>query len=282
MKRILLTALVASILAFILPAPVMAWGPITHNSLAGDIAGQASDYLNNYRHGGFYAGCVAPDIALAAKPGTWDYRQTMFHDGAFVDAMKYINEHETQNTFRYSHFIAGYEVHLICDGIESSYTALKKAPVSVDFGVDRLIGGSGGSGPSADECAFMLKAWQKAYPADTSVTLAWLTKAASNFGLYMSGIYNPVSKADAEKYFSDYRAWYDQSIAESVAYLKANAYVPEPYIPPSTPPTIQPPTTTPKAGEFKTLPVFEGKPTFWSSVISFFKTLFRSIRVVGV
>ena len=228
------------------------WGPITHNSLAEEIASEASDYTNNYRNSDFYAGCIAPDIALAAKPGTWDARQSLFHDGAFVDAMKYINLNETQNTMRYTSFIAGYEVHLICDGIESGYTAQKKAPVSSDFGVDKLVGASGGGNIPDNLLAFMLTAWQRAYPSDASVTLDWLKKAEGNFGLYMSGIYNPVSQADAEKYFSDYRAWYDQSVTESVAYLKALNVVPEPTIPPPTftlaPPTttIAPPTTTPE------------------------------------
>lgn len=226
-----------------------AWGPITHNSLAKEIATQASDYTHNYRNSDFYAGCIAPDIALAADPGKWDARQSLFHDGAFVDAMKYINLNETQNTMRYGGFIAGYEVHLICDGIESSYTAQKKAPVSSDFGVDKLVGASGGGNIPDNLLAFMLQAWNRAYPGDVSVTLEWLKKAEGNFGLYMSGIYNPVSKADAEKYFSDYRAWYDQSVSESVAYLKSLNVEPEPYIPPPTftlaPPTFEPPALVP-------------------------------------
>lgn len=217
------------------------WGPITHNSLAKEIASEASDSVWNYRNSDFYAGCIAPDIALAASPGNWDSRQSMFHSDTFVDAMKYINENETQNTMRYHMFIAGYEVHLVCDGIESGYTAMKKAPVSSDFGVDKLVGSSGGGNIPDNLLAFMLQAWQRAYPADTSVTSAWLSKAESNFGLYMSGIYNPVSKADAEKYFSDYRAWYDQSVTESVAFLKAQNAEPEPAQPmPYTPPIVPP------------------------------------------
>ena len=239
---------------------VGSWGPITHNSLAQEIATQASDYYHNYRNSDFWAGCIAPDIALAASPGNWDARQSLFHSDTFVDAMKYINENETQNTMRYGVFIAGYEVHLICDGIESGYTALKKAPVSSDFGVDKLVGASGGGNIPDNLLSFMLVAWQRAYPGDASVTLDWLKKAEANFGYYMSGIYNPVSKADAEKYFSDYRAWYDQSVAESVAFLKARTA--EPTIPPptftlapTTPPatTIAPPTTNPQSG-MNTLP----------------------------
>lgn len=250
MKRILAALSLVSVLLL-----CVSWGPITHDSMASDIAGQASDYLNNYRHDGFYAGCIAPDIALAAKPGTWDTRQSLFHSGEFVDAMKYINEHETQNTMRYSHFIAGYEVHLICDGVEGQYGSTKTAPVSLEFAVDKLVGSSGGGNIDAGLLDFMLKAWQRAYPADTSVTASWLSKAEGNFGLYMSGIYNPVSKADAEKYFSDYRAWYDQSVTESVAFLKALNIVPEPTPQPTftlAPPTFITPTTP--------VPVIGGRP----------------------
>ena len=265
---------------------VGSWGPITHNSLAQEIATQASEGYNNYRNSDFYAGCIAPDIALAANPGTWDARQNLFHDGAFVDAMKYINLNETQNTMRYSSFIAGYEVHLICDGIESGYTAQKKAPVSSDFGVDKLVGASGGGNIPDNLLSFMLTAWQRTYPGDASVTLDWLKKAEGNFGLYMSGIYNPVSKADAEKYFSDYKAWYDQSVAESVVFLKAGTA--EPAIPPptftlapTTPPTttIAPPTTTPQAG-MKTLPAVEGmvsKPSLLQRIGDFLTAIFRSL-----
>ena len=230
------------------------WGPITHDSMASDIAGQASDYYNNYRSDAFYSGTIAPDIALAASPGSSDYRQAMFHDGAYVEALYKAAGISWQKIL----FVRGFEVHLICDGVEGTYTALKKAPVSVEFGVDRLIGGGGGN-ISATYLTLMLEAWQLAYPGDTSVTASWLSKSESNFGLYMSGIYNPVSKADAEKYFSDYKAWYDQSVAESVAFLKAQMVEPEPTIPPPTftlaPPTttIAPPTTTPQA-EMKTLP----------------------------
>ena len=261
------------------------WGPITHDSMAQEIASEASDYYHNYRNSDFYAGCIAPDIALAAKPGTFDSRQYMFHDGAFVDAMKYINEHETQNTMRFWGFIAGYEVHLICDGVESGYTAQKKAPVSSDFGVDRLIGGSGGGNIPDNLLAFMLAAWQRAYPGDASVTLDWLKKAEANFGYYMSGIYNPVSQADAEKYFSDYKAWYDQSVTESVAFLKAQMVEPEPYIPPPTftlaPPTttIEPPTTTPQS-EMRTLPAVEGmvsKPSLLQRIGDFLAAIFRRL-----
>lgn len=225
------------------------WGPITHNSMAQKIAGEASGGDWNYRSDAFYSGTIAPDIALAAKPGTFDNRQYMFHDGAYVDALYKVAGDSYQKIL----FVRGYEVHLICDGIEGEYGATKKgAPVSLEFAVDKLVGSSGGGNISQTYLDMMLAAWQIAYPSDTSVTAAWLKKAEGNFGLYMSGIYNPVSKADAEKYFGDYRAWYDQSVTESVAYLKALNVVPEPTIPPPTftlaPPTttIAPPTTTPE------------------------------------
>lgn len=262
------------------------WGPITHDSMAQEIAGQASDYYNNYRSDAFYSGTIAPDIALAASPGSSDYRQGMFHDGAYVEALYKVAGISWQKIL----FVRGFEVHLICDGVEGAYTALKKAPVSVEFGVDRLIGGGGG-GISATYLTLMLEAWQLAYPGDVSVTASWLSKSESNFGLYMSGIYNPVSKADAEKYFSDYKAWYDQSVAESVAFLKARTAEPTILPPtftlaPTNPPTttIAPPTTTPQA-QPKTLPavpgmvnkpsLLESKPSLLDRIGSFLIAIFR-------
>jgi hypothetical protein len=113
-----------------------------------------------------------------------------------------------------------------------------------------------------------------------------LKKAESNVGFYMSGIYNPVSKADAEKYFSDYRAWYDQSVTESVAFLKAQMVEPAPTIPPPTftlapTTTIAPPTTTPQA-TMKTLPAVEGmvsKPSLLQRIGDFLAAIFRSLFV---
>lgn len=266
------------LLALVMLLLLCSWGPITHDSLAEEIGSQASDYYNNYRDGSFVAGCIAPDVALAAKPGTWDARQSMFHDGQYVDALLSLVNGKAER----HKFALGYQVHLLCDGIESSYTAQKKAPVSSDFGVDKLVGASGGGNIPDSLLQFMFEAWVKAYPGDASVTLAWLKSAEGNFGLYMSGIYNPVSAADAAKYFSDYRAWYDQSVTESVTWLKAQNYVPAP---PTT--TIAPPPTT---ITYSTLPVtflpgvnpvppaplpIQERPNFFTSIVRWFFSLFR-------
>jgi len=175
------------------------WGPITHEKIAEGVG---------CSNPAFYSGVVMVDVALA-KDSSDGIRQGKFHSPLYLAELKKLAVTDEQ-----TYFVKGWECHLIADGVQNEWNALLKPAVSMDYGVDRLIGSSSKRVSVSDSVAdMMVTAWRTLY--DDSVTADWIKSVVSTYNFYLSGIHIPVSKVDAEKWFTDYQVWVDKAIQES-------------------------------------------------------------------
>jgi len=116
---------VVALLAALMPATVVAWGPITHLEIAEMQGGTSNDYR---------AGCLLPDFSLAYRSAydpTYPNLQSVTHSQAFRDALAEVASDD---------FVAGWDSHLYADTIETPYSLAKRAagaPTVADYVVDQ-------------------------------------------------------------------------------------------------------------------------------------------------
>ena len=181
------------------------WGPIAHETIAKEVG---------ITDPAFYAGCVMVDVALC-KDSSDGVRQGKFHSSAYLAELKRL-----ASTTEHFSFVQGWEVHLVSDGVQNEWNALLKPPLSMDYGVDKLIGSTNIRISVSDNVAtLMAVAWGNLYGLDI-VTASWIKGAVNTYNLYLSGIYIPVDKALSQEWFSDYQVWLDKAVLESKALFK--------------------------------------------------------------
>ena len=182
------------------------WGPIAHETIAKEIASEAG-----ITSPAFFAGAVMVDVALC-KDSSDGIRQGKFHSTAYLDELKRL-----ATTPEHKAFVQGCEVHLVSDGVQNEWNALLKPPISMDYGVDKLIGSTSIRISVSDSVAtLMAVAWGNLYGLDI-VTASWIKSAVTTYNLYLSGIYIPVDKALSQTWFSDYQTWLDKAVGASNA-----------------------------------------------------------------
>ena len=120
----------------------IAWGPKAHTEIGTRVLEDCSQEIKDNSKL-FLLGNILPDMALSLKyykgytDGVWLERQYLLHSDEFLGTLT-----ELCNTARERAFVAGWQAHLIADGVETEYSQRKMeegAPVTADFPVDTFV-----------------------------------------------------------------------------------------------------------------------------------------------
>ena len=194
--------LLAIILAFTYPSPVLAWGPFAHGKIALDISQQIPPADLN----AFIAGNIMTDVAVARFVPDWS-RQDKFHSSSYYNSLRALALTPEQKSF-----VSGWYTHLSGDPIETAYSRERMAlgaPVGADVpnkGVEALVPRVvTGITVTASVKNLIIAAWSLSFPSEQPVTLDWLNHSIMVFNLYLR---TPSATAEdiaiAQIWYSDY------------------------------------------------------------------------------
>ena len=222
MKKLLVIVSIIVSLFIITTSSALAWAPVTHYKI-----GQEVNRLEPQADvRAFLTGTVLPDMALSnPMEARFDRanalkRQQMFHAPEFYDALEGF-----AFTPELKSFVNGYHTHLGTDPIEEAYSRIglsRGAPYPADMpykGVDAILWSrpNGSITITSTIATLIIAAWNYTYPdSKWKPTYQWLASVQRWMNFYLNGYVARTAKAQAERWYYDWRIPIDQSVQTSL------------------------------------------------------------------